>query len=99
MPWLIGRSSDPSDDFTISHSRGAVHYQIGGIVVFSLAYLLRGIPARVLGLGEVWTEAALGLFWVIYLCAVTLYLCGLFALAAQALSGSEFDFMGYRPES
>ncbi len=96
-PWLLGRYRD-DDEFVLIHSKGAIHYQLGGLIVFGLAYLLRHVPARILGLSAVWTEAAGTLFWVVYLCAATLYICGLFALAAQAFSGQDFEFLGYRPE-
>lgn len=98
IPFLVSRTAHSSDRFTRAHGQGAAVYQLSGLLVFGLAFLFRSLPAQVLGLGAVGSEALAGLFWVLYLCGAVLYLCGVLGLAVQAIGGTEFNFLGYQPD-
>lgn len=97
-PWALSRLVEPLDTFTRSHAQGALTYQLLGLVGFGLTYLLRNLPATVLGLQEVGREMMIGFFWVLYICAAILYLFGALGSAVQALGGYHYNFLGYKPD-
>lgn len=91
VPFVLGYIPDEEPDFSQSHRYGAMIYQLMGVVVFVIGGGLSTLPSIFLG-NEFIAGAVVTFFWIVYLCALGLYLLGIIVLSIQALSGANFDF-------
>ena len=90
VAWAQQRFTEDLSEFELSHHRGALVYQIAGLLTFSFLALFSFLPAK---LAEPFiAQVILGFFWVGYMCLILIYLLGVVVLSMQAWSGQDFDF-------
>ena len=90
VPIALGFVEEQDPEFSLPHRKGAIFYQLIGILVFVALALLTRIP--MLAYDAFTMGAILTFYWVFYLCLMGLYLAGAVYLSLQAWSGQAFDF-------
>lgn len=89
LAYAIKSIPDDEHEFVEAHAQGAIIYQILGFISFGLSLLLLSWfwdPSSTLDT-QLWS----GLFLLIVVLALLVYLLGSVVLAMQAWSGREFD--------
>lgn len=89
VPYALKSMPDEEQDFVEAHARGAILYQLLGVLLFGFAFLLLSAlwdPASTLD-----RQVTVGFLLVVILLALLVYLLGLVVFAMQAWSGRKFD--------